>query len=219
MSQARRAATGTRANGEITREKILDAAERLFGQKGFDVVSLREITEAAGVTLALAHYHFQTKENLFAQAVARRADILGALRRQRLDALRGAGSLDVRSLLDAFMQPIFEFMQNGDEGWSSYVTLLTRLGEDRRWLDLVSQHFDEVAREYLNELVQLLPEAKADRLSRGFTFVILLMLQTVSSNRRLDSLTGRASAANDLRSAYAALLPFCEAGILRVAEA
>ena len=47
-----------RTNGNITKDKILDAAENLFSVRGFDAVSLRDITDKADVTLALASYHF-----------------------------------------------------------------------------------------------------------------------------------------------------------------
>lgn len=77
-----------RANGDATRVRIVDAAEALFGERTFDTVSLREITQQAGVTLALASYHFGSKENLFAQTVARRADILNQIRRAELKKLR-----------------------------------------------------------------------------------------------------------------------------------
>ena len=77
----------TRANGERTRVRILDAAELLFGARGFDGVSLRDITDGAGVTLALASYHFGTKENLFEEVVARRAAELGEERLARLAAI------------------------------------------------------------------------------------------------------------------------------------
>jgi AcrR family transcriptional regulator len=48
--------------GDTTRLSILDAAERSFAESGFDGVSLSTITERAGVDLALANYHFGTKE-------------------------------------------------------------------------------------------------------------------------------------------------------------
>lgn len=217
MTPPKTAATTTRANGDATREKILDAAEKLFGEKGFDAVSLREITETAGVTLALAHYHFQTKDNIFAQAVARRAGILADLRRDSLAALHATGQVDVEGVLNAFMGPIFHLLMQGDTGWASYVRLLPRLEEEDRWLPLLSGHFDPIARDYLQALAPLVPTATPDRLSRSFTFVILLMLKAVSTGRRLDLLTDGASKSSDLPATYAALLPFCSAGFLAAA--
>ena len=46
------------------REKILEAADELFGELGFDAATTREIAERSGVNKALIHYHFQSKEEL-----------------------------------------------------------------------------------------------------------------------------------------------------------
>jgi AcrR family transcriptional regulator len=53
-------------NGEdLTKERILDTAEILFAQKGYQAVSVREITSAAQCNLAAVNYHFGNKENLY----------------------------------------------------------------------------------------------------------------------------------------------------------
>ena len=62
--------------GDTTRLAILNAAERCFGESGFDGVSLRTITEVAGVDLALANYHFGSKDNLLREVIARRARVV-----------------------------------------------------------------------------------------------------------------------------------------------
>jgi len=48
-----------------TRAEILDAADTLFGERGFDGATTREIAEACGVNKALIHYHFAGKDDLF----------------------------------------------------------------------------------------------------------------------------------------------------------
>lgn len=50
---------------QATREKILRSAENLFGEHGFDGVSVRQIALAAGVPVALINYHFGGKEGLY----------------------------------------------------------------------------------------------------------------------------------------------------------
>ena len=72
-----------------TRKAILDAAERLFADLGFDGASLRKITAKAGVNLAAAHYHFGSKEGLLRAALARR---IGPLNEERLKLLDEAES-------------------------------------------------------------------------------------------------------------------------------
>src|SRR4029077_14304085 len=74
--------------GDTTRLSILDAAERSFTESGFDGVSLRTITERAGVDLALANYHFGTKENLLHEVIARRARIVHDERVKELELAR-----------------------------------------------------------------------------------------------------------------------------------
>ena len=200
-------------NGERTREKILDAAEALFASQAYDSVSLRDITRQAGVTLALASYHFGAKEALFEAVVARRAEALGAMRRERLAALARP---DTAPILDAFMAPLFEKMAGGEPGWSDYLSVLARLGAEARWGDLVSRHFDAVARAFLDALRQALPDADPHELARAFTFVLEAMLQAVSRRGRLDRLSQGAARADDLDRAYPTLLAFATAGLERV---
>ena len=48
-----------------TRERILDAAEGVFAERGFHGASLRDLAAAAGVTRSLIHHHFGSKEQLW----------------------------------------------------------------------------------------------------------------------------------------------------------
>ncbi len=201
----------SRANGDATRERILDAAEKLFGESTFDAVSLRDITDEAAVTLALASYHFGSKENLFIQTVARRADILTIMRRERLASIPPGGG--TRDILDAFMRPLFDQMSRGESGWQSYLLIISKLAQGNRWLELLHEHFDETARLFLARLAKALPDVPRPALLRGFTLALDCMLQTLSKNRRIDSLSDGKVSADDLAPAYEALLTFSVAGL------
>ena len=56
------------------REHILITAERLFGEKGFDGTSVRDIAQSAGVNLAMISYYFGSKEKLLEAMIAFRSD-------------------------------------------------------------------------------------------------------------------------------------------------
>jgi AcrR family transcriptional regulator len=201
----------SRANGDATRERILDAAEALFGERTFDTVSLRDITEKADVTLALASYHFGSKEALFSECVARRAAILNHMRRERL---AGVGpEAGVAQILDAFMRPLFDQMRHGDAGWPSYLLIISKLAQGDRWLGLLRDHFDQTARLFLERLAAAMPDCPRDDLLRGFALALDAMLQTLSKNRRIDSLSEGVVSADDLDPAYDALLRFSVAGL------
>src|SRR5689334_14395914 len=57
-----------------TKQRILDTAESLFMEHGFEATSLRSITAAATVNLAAVNYHFGSKEELFQSVLTRRLD-------------------------------------------------------------------------------------------------------------------------------------------------
>jgi AcrR family transcriptional regulator len=94
-----------------TKDRILDAAERLFARDGIEATSLRTITAEAGVNLAAVNYHFQSKDALVRSVVARR---VGPVNERRLallggyEAAAGDGPLPLEQVLDAFLRPVLE---------------------------------------------------------------------------------------------------------------
>lgn len=54
-----------RKDGEATREKILQAACQIFGEKGYHKATHAEISRTAGVNSALINFHFGTKDGLY----------------------------------------------------------------------------------------------------------------------------------------------------------
>jgi len=85
-----------------TRARILDAAELLFAERGFDGASIRDIATAAGAPVGLVHHHGEGKEELFRQVVARRADELSSLRLAALEGCKAKGQADLTALLRCF---------------------------------------------------------------------------------------------------------------------
>lgn len=65
----RRKRTGRRGGDSGTREAILAAARRQFGEHGYDRATIRAIAAEAGVDAALVHHFYGTKERLFAAAM------------------------------------------------------------------------------------------------------------------------------------------------------
>lgn len=61
------------ATSETTRGRILAAAGRLFAEHGYANVSMPEIAKASGITAGAIYRHFESKEDLFFQAVAQRS--------------------------------------------------------------------------------------------------------------------------------------------------
>lgn len=208
----------TRANGDQTKEKILDAAEALFGEKTFDTVSLRDITHHAGVTLALASYHFGTKDNLFVAVVARRAAMLNRMRAERLAELIVADVTDLGAYIDAFIRPLLTQALSDDAGWNSYVGLISKVAMTNRWNELVQANFDETANMFMAKLRTLLPRHSEEALFRGFAFTLQLGLQVITQNQRVDSLSAGRYSGKDLEASYAVALRYMTSGMAGLAS-
>lgn len=106
----------SRRDSERSRRAILDAAERLFAEQGFETVSMERIGHAAGLSRGAPGYFFGSKESLYKAVLQRMiedTEQLVADTRQRLAAGRGSGldralAVVVESLLDfLFERPTF----------------------------------------------------------------------------------------------------------------
>jgi AcrR family transcriptional regulator len=73
------ARTGRRPGKQDTREAILEAARKAFGERGYDGASIRLIAAGAGVDPALVHHYFGTKHQLFLDAIQAPVDPMQVL--------------------------------------------------------------------------------------------------------------------------------------------
>src|SRR5881296_2786911 len=116
-------------SGTTTRERIMDAAERLFANHGFEGASIRSIVDAANVNLAAIHYHFRSKEALLEAVLTRRISLVNEARLQRLEEAEAAAAPrapSVESILRAFIVPTVEFAQREECG-ATFVQLMSRM--------------------------------------------------------------------------------------------
>lgn len=90
-----------------SREKILDAAEVLFAQRGFSGVGMREVAEAVGLSKSSLFHHFRSKVELYAAVAGR---ILSMFEQRTVQALGDPGDAFVRfdRWLDAMIETLAE---------------------------------------------------------------------------------------------------------------
>lgn len=111
-----------------TKQRILDAAEELFADNGFDHTSLRAITARARVNLAAVNYHFGSKEVLIRTLFERRVAPMNAARMQRLEALqrRYGEHIPLPELVEAFVGPAMALSRDTERGGARFMKLLGR---------------------------------------------------------------------------------------------
>ncbi len=200
-----------------TKDRILDAAERLFADAGYDGVSLRQITSAAGVELALANYHFGPKSDLFLAVVQRRADELNRERMALFAALPDPPALE--GLIDAFARPFMEKSLRGGPGWKSYARLIAQIANSERWTQAVMHtQFDPVAETFIKGVKRALPGADVRNIYWGFHFMVGAMTMTFAETGRIDALSRGRCKSGALDKIYARMIPFLAAGFERLAS-
>jgi AcrR family transcriptional regulator len=93
---------------QTSRDRLLDAGERLFAEHGYDGVALRAIADGAKVNLGIIPYFFGTKANLFKAVMLRRIEPIQRERHARLQALLAKPHLmTIEAVLMALLEPVF----------------------------------------------------------------------------------------------------------------
>ena len=208
-------------NDPSTRDRLLDVAEELFTEHGFDGVSVRDITEAADVRLASVNYHFKTKHNLFVEVIKRRADVLNEDRREAL----GAIELDtvspregVAAVARAFIDPMYRRSTQGDPGWKNYCRLIAQQAALRSSSEQTARSFNPVALEVIAKLQQVLPELDDRQAHYALQYLIGAMIYIFAENERLDILSDGAYSSHELESLCRDMVTFVTGGILAIVE-
>src|SRR3954451_3032262 len=91
---------------EATRDRLLDAAERLFAEHGYQATTMRGLTAEADANIAAVNYHFGCKQSLLEAVVHRALAPVVQERRRRLRALGDSPS--VEELVEAIAGPLLE---------------------------------------------------------------------------------------------------------------
>jgi len=154
-----------------TQGKILDTAERLFGNQGYAGTSLRQIIAEAGVNLAAIHYHFGNKEELLDQLVVRKAGPVNAERLALLDryeAEAGSAPVPVEALLRAFLEPpLARIKENPD-----FAKLMGRLYSEGLMPAIAEKHFQTVITRFLAAFGRALPRLSPQEILMRLHFVV-----------------------------------------------
>lgn len=123
----------TDSRTSVTKEKILDAAEALFMEHGFEATGLRQITAGAGVNLAAVHYHFGSKEELLQAVLTRRLDPMNQERVALLDQLESGARgqpLTCEAIIGAMFIPALKLARDKARGGKNFLRLIGRAYAD-----------------------------------------------------------------------------------------
>lgn len=176
-----------------TKARILDAAEELFMEHGFEATSLRLITTAAGVNLAAVNYHFGSKEELFQAVLTRRLDPMNRDRLALLTAYETsaarprAGALTCEKIISAMFIPALKLARDHEQGGKNFLRLLGRAYADPAPFirDFLASQYAEMIARFRAAFARALPHLPREELSWRLHFVMGSLSYTLAGTDAL----------------------------------
>lgn len=210
------------SDSQPTKDRILASAERLFADRGYDGVSLREIAAKADAQLALIHYHFGSKLDVYRAIWAARYTTEVA--RQRVESFAmidySAPRPDVvRQLVEVFLLPLLRMSEN--KHLRNFVALGARECTDPREAErgVLAEFLDGTAKRFLDCFGRALPELSAADIAWGYQAMAGVSVLHIADRDRITRISSGKAKAGDSRSAAPALVDFCVGGWLALAAA
>jgi AcrR family transcriptional regulator len=176
-----------------TRTRILDAAEELFMQHGFEGTSMRQLTSRAGVNLAAVNYHFGSKDALIEAVLRRRLDPMNAARIAALEELEKESRAPApEAIIRAFVGPSLRMIEDGRSGGRNFIRLLGRTYTDpaKGIRALIGQMYAPAMERYKRALQRALPQMPADELVWRMHFMFGTLAYTLAATDTVQLIAG-----------------------------
>jgi AcrR family transcriptional regulator len=172
-----------------TKAQILDAAIRLFGERSFDTVSLRDITAKAKANLGAVNYHFGSKLNLIREVLKALAAPINeeriALMSEYESSLKGARP-DLETVVRILVGPFVHAARNRGSRSFYYprMLMLARTLPGNLIGSFISDQHDTMARQFIKAFGLAVPELAEEEAFWRYDFTIGAMLNIVGDSYR-----------------------------------
>lgn len=181
----------TRINSRI---RILDAAERLFAEHGFNGVSLRQLTAAARVNLAAVNYHFSSKEALYLEVIRRRIRPINQARLAGLQqAVQQAGDTPppLAIVIELMIRPVFAAHGDSRLGGRHVVQILARsMTEPLPFTsELLAEEFHSTLARFSQVIRRHAPQLTPEEYLWRLSFVVGALQHTLGTMHQMADLT------------------------------
>ncbi|MCW8108530.1 TetR family transcriptional regulator [Alteromonas ponticola] len=170
-----------------TKVRILNAAEMLFAEQGFQQTSMRQITAKAEVNLASINYHFGNKKNLIQSVLQRYFDALMPLVEQSLLASR---TETVHTVLERLVKPVMSLNKLRPDGTEIFVKLLGRgYNETQGHLRaFIMAHYGATISKLIAMIKNCLPDIQDEEVFWRLHFALGSFVFSMSSSQALKEI-------------------------------
>ena len=175
-----------------TRSAILAAAERLYADRGFGDVTLRDIVAEANVNLAAVNYHFGSKDELIAELFVTRSI---ATNRERLRELKaaeemGGGRAPIDAVLRALIGPTLRGCLGPENQRSTAARFMIRASiESVPPIRRIKNREIDHLRKFAAAMRRSLPDRSDEEIYWGLHFALAMAHHTIRESERLIKLS------------------------------
>ncbi len=198
--------------------RLVEAAEELFAERGFEAVSVRDITKRASMNIASINYHFGSRDGLVAGVMIRYITPINDERLARIEALerRWSGkSVPLEEILDAFVRPLATQVRKSELSERLFLKLVGRMfGEQASAMPpVVEEQFKQVVVRFVKALSKALPELAVDEILWRMHFVVGAMVHSMAQDEVLQRISQGASGNPTIEATLSRFTRFAVAGL------
>ncbi|HET7411672.1 MAG TPA: TetR/AcrR family transcriptional regulator [Pararhizobium sp.] len=190
-----------------TRSAILEAAEKLFSERGFGAVALREIAREAGANVGSVTYHFGTKLGVLEAIYSRHTRPMNHRRLELMAEARRIADPDQRlmAILRAYVIPAFTSSDDPAGGGARFTRLRAMLSADgtAEVRKIIAGAFDEISRAFIDAIAGCLPGARREDIVWRSQFLLGALYYTLVVPERVSRLSDGAADGHDHERAIA----------------
>ncbi len=176
-----------------TRTRILDAAEELFMQHGFEGTSMRLLTAKAGVNLAAMNYHFGSKDALIEAVFRRRLDPMNQARLAELEKVEAQARPPAsEEIIRAFLSPTLRLVEDAKGGGRNFIRLLGRTYTEpaKAIRQLIGQMYAPIMDRYKDALERALPHMPREEIVWRMHFMFGTLAYTLAATDTVQLIAG-----------------------------
>lgn len=201
-----------------SKRRLLDAAEQLFAERGFDAVSVRDITQLAKANVAAVNYHFGSREGLISLVVMRHITPVNEERVARLDALEKkypGKTVPLEELIDAFVRPLAGLVRKSELSERLFCKLMGRIFamQGQGMPEALEEQIRALSDRFIKALARTLPGVPAEDLVWRTHFVVGAMIHMLLNQDMLSRLTQGASGTPSMEMTLGRFIRFAAAGL------
>lgn len=174
----------------VALDKILNAAEIEFAEKGFDGAGMKALAKRADVSQSLLHYHFGSKDNLYEAVIRERSKLINDERLKLLDAIDFKCTEALGKIFEALFIPALGPAGGGRAYARIFAGLIAGSERDQA---LVRKYYDPTASEFINAIETVVPDGSRRLAAQIYLYALGVLASIISRDGRAERLGNHSS--------------------------